>query len=68
MTRPEAQLAEVAARRAALVRLHRTCVPFEYERILPLGYSSRHHATKDLVRPCRAPRRPATSDANVRST
>ncbi len=37
MTHSKAQLAEVATRRTALIRLRRAGVPSEDERILPLG-------------------------------
>jgi Arc/MetJ-type ribon-helix-helix transcriptional regulator len=50
MPHSKAEQAEIAERRAQLVRLRRIGVPFDDERILSLGYSSRSHATKDLVR------------------
>ncbi|MFD3516349.1 hypothetical protein [Streptomyces sp. NPDC058657] len=50
MTASKAKQAEVATRRAALVRLRRAGIPFEDERILSLGYSSRTSASKDLIR------------------
>ncbi|MGW5529399.1 hypothetical protein [Streptomyces xanthochromogenes] len=50
MPAPKAQQAETAERRRELVRLRRMGVAFDDDRILSLGYSSRNHATKDLVR------------------
>ncbi|MET9436886.1 hypothetical protein [Streptomyces sp. NPDC006551] len=46
----KAHEAEVAERRAALVKLRRQAVPFDDQRILDLGYSSPGHASKDLIR------------------
>lgn len=50
MTASKAAQAEVADRRTKLVQLRREGIPFEDQRILDLGYSSRNHASKDLVR------------------
>ncbi|WP_329131515.1 hypothetical protein OG552_10400 [Streptomyces sp. NBC_01476] len=46
----KAKKAEVAERRAALIRLRRQGIPFEDPRILGLGYKSRTSATKDMIR------------------
>ncbi|MEU7435628.1 hypothetical protein AB0B07_33045 [Streptomyces sioyaensis] len=43
-------MAQVAARRAKLIKLARAGVDFGDERILALGYSSRSHASKDFTR------------------
>ncbi|MDX3232875.1 hypothetical protein [Streptomyces sp. ME19-01-6] len=50
MAHSKAQLAEVAARRAKLIKLRRACIPFDDPRILALGYSGPGDARKDLVR------------------
>ncbi|MEU9849247.1 hypothetical protein [Streptomyces sp. NPDC047985] len=42
--------AEIAERRAALIKLRRAGVPFDDPRILALGYTSRGAATKDFYR------------------
>ncbi|MEU3656419.1 hypothetical protein AB0E67_27155 [Streptomyces sp. NPDC032161] len=50
MPHPKAKMAEVAERRAKLIKLRRAGVPFEDPQILDLGYSSRGAATKDFYR------------------
>ena len=50
MAHSKAKLAEVAARRAKLIKLRRACIPFDDPRILALGYSGPGDARKDLVR------------------
>lgn len=50
MPHSKAKLAEVAGRRAQLIRLRRAGVPFDDQRILDLGYSSAGVARKDLIR------------------
>lgn len=46
----KAKKAEVAARRAKLIRLRCACVPFDDPQILGLGYKSRQAASKDMIR------------------
>lgn len=50
MPHPKAEMAEVAHRRAQLLRLRREGVRYDDERILSLGYSSASMARKDLTR------------------
>jgi hypothetical protein len=50
MSHNKAHLAEVAGRRAELIRLRREGVKFEDERIQSLGYTSRGDASKDFYR------------------
>jgi len=50
MGHTKAKLAEVAGRRAQLIRLRRAGVPFDDQRVLDLGYTSASAARKDLIR------------------
>lgn len=50
MPHPKAEMAEVAHRRAQLLRLRREGIRYDDERILNLGYSSASMARKDLNR------------------
>lgn len=50
MAKSKAEQAEVAARRVQLIRLRRQGISFDDPRVLALGYSSRGHASKDLIR------------------
>ncbi|MEU6016981.1 hypothetical protein ABZ826_23900 [Streptomyces sp. NPDC047515] len=50
MPHSKAKMAEVAERRATLIKLRRAGVPFEDPRILDLGYTTRGAATKDFYR------------------
>ncbi|MGW5697847.1 hypothetical protein ACWEWX_45630 [Streptomyces asiaticus] len=50
MAKSKAERAEVAERRTKLIQLRRAGVCFDDPRILALGYSSRQHASKDLIR------------------
>jgi multidrug efflux pump subunit AcrA (membrane-fusion protein) len=47
---PKAKQAEVADRRAQLVKLRLAGVRFDDDRILALGYASRQAASKDMIR------------------
>lgn len=46
----KAHQAEVAERRAALIKLRRQKIPFDDPRVLGLGYTSRQAASKDMIR------------------
>jgi len=50
MAKSKAEQADVAARRAALIRLRRAGVQFDDPRILALGYASPNAASKDMIR------------------
>lgn len=50
MAKSKAEQAEVDKRREQLIKLRRKKVPFDDQRILSLGYSSRQHASKDFYR------------------
>ncbi|MFD7867327.1 hypothetical protein [Streptomyces sp. NPDC059783] len=50
MSHSRAKAAEIAERRANLIKLRRAGVPFEDPRIMALGYSSRSAASKDFYR------------------
>ncbi|GAA2770286.1 hypothetical protein [Streptomyces showdoensis] len=60
-----AEQAEVAARRADLIRLRLRGVPFNDHRILDLGYASPGAASKDLIRALEAHRDDAAAEASV---
>ncbi|MFD7980198.1 hypothetical protein [Streptomyces sp. NPDC059071] len=60
-----AEQAEVAARRAELIRLRLRGVPFNDPRILGLGYASPQAASKDLIRALEANRDAAAAEASV---
>jgi hypothetical protein len=61
----KAELAEVAARRAELIRLRRAGVRFEDPRIMRLGYPSRQSATKDFKRALEERRDDQAAEASV---
>lgn len=61
----KAELAEVAARRAELIRLRRAGVRFEDPRIMGLGYGSRQSATKDFKRALEERRDDQAAEASV---
>lgn len=65
MSHPKAELAEVAERRANLIKLRRAGVRFEDPRILGLGYSSRGAATKDFKRALEERRDEQSAEASV---
>lgn len=65
MSASRADQAEVAARRAELIKLRRAGVPFEDPRILALGYKSRGAASKDLIRALRKRRDQQDAEASV---
>lgn len=65
MAHSKAELAEVAARRAELIRFRRAGVRFEDPRILNLGYSSRQHASKDFIRALEERRDDQAAEASV---
>jgi hypothetical protein len=50
MAASKAKMAEVAERRAQLIKLRRQGINFDDPRILALGYATRGAASKDLVR------------------
>lgn len=50
MAHSKAELAWIAERRKDLIKLRLEGVNFDDPRILALGYSSRNHASKDLIR------------------
>jgi hypothetical protein len=50
MSASKAQKAETAARRTKLIQLRLAGVPFDDPRVLGLGYKSRQHASKDMIR------------------
>lgn len=61
----KAELAEVAHRRAELIRLRRAGVRFEDPRIMGLGYGSRQAATKDFKRALEERRDDQAAEASV---
>ncbi|WP_030756579.1 hypothetical protein [Streptomyces sp. NRRL F-5135] len=65
MPASKAEQAEVAARRAELIRLRRAGVRFEDPRILALGYTSRGAATKDFIRAIEERRDEQAAEASV---
>lgn len=65
MAKSKAEQAEVAARRVDLIRLRREGVSFDDPRILALGYSSRGHASKDLIRALQERRDEQTAEVSV---
>ncbi|WP_228981246.1 hypothetical protein [Streptomyces sp. DH12] len=65
MPASKAQQAETAARRAQLIRLRRTGVPFDDERVLALGYASPGAASKDLIRALQERRDEQDAEASV---
>jgi hypothetical protein len=60
-----AHQADVADRRAKLIRLRRQAVPFDDDRILDLGYSSPGAARKDLIRALIANRDEEAAEVSV---
>lgn len=65
MAHTKAELAEVAARRAELIRLRRQGIRFEDERIQSLGYTSRQSASKDFIRALEERRDDQAAEASV---
>ncbi|MEU9703121.1 hypothetical protein [Streptomyces sp. NPDC047981] len=65
MPHSKAEQAEIAERRAQLIRLRRKGVPFDDDRILDLGYSSAGHATKDLIRALAQRRDDQAAEASI---
>lgn len=65
MPASKAHQADVAARRADLIRLRRKAVPFDDDRVLALGYNSAGAARKDLIRALKANRDDEAAEASV---
>ncbi|MGS2592137.1 hypothetical protein [Streptomyces hebeiensis] len=65
MPASKSEQAEVAARRAELIRLRRAGVRFEDPRILGLGYTSRGAASKDFIRAIEERRDEQAAEASV---
>ncbi|MEU6979583.1 hypothetical protein [Streptomyces sp. NPDC046371] len=65
MPHSKADQADIAARRAALIRLRQRGVPFNDARILDLGYATPGAASKDLIRALKAHRDDAAAEASV---
>lgn len=68
MAHTKAELAQVAARRAGLIRLRRQGVRYDDPRITGpdgLGYTSTRHASKDLVRALEEARNDQAAEASV---
>lgn len=65
MPHSKAHLAEVAARRAELIRLRRQGIKFEDPRIQSLGYTSRGDASKDFLRALEERRDDQAAEASV---
>lgn len=61
----KAEQAQVAERRAQLIRLRRAGVPFDDERILSLGYSSPGAASKDMIRALKQRRDEQAAEVSV---
>lgn len=61
----KAKLAEVADRRAKLIRLRLAGISFDDPRILALGYTSRQHASKDMIRALKERRDEQAAAASV---
>ncbi|MFD5899154.1 hypothetical protein [Streptomyces sp. NPDC060366] len=65
MAHSKAELAEVAKRRAELIRLRRQGIRFEDERIQSLGYTSRQSASKDFIRALEERRDDQAAEASI---
>lgn len=65
MPASKAHQADVAARRADLIRLRRQAVPFDDDRILSLGYASPGAARKDLIRALQSNRDAEAAEVSV---
>ncbi|MEU5660088.1 hypothetical protein ABZ802_31395 [Streptomyces sp. NPDC047737] len=65
MPTSKAAQAEIATRRAGLIRLRRQGVPYDDERITALGYTSVQHASKDLIRALQEARDREKAEASV---
>ncbi|MEV4975527.1 hypothetical protein [Streptomyces scopuliridis] len=65
MPHSRAELAEVAKRRANLIRLRRAGVAFDDPQIRDLGYKTRGHASKDLIRALQQNRDEEAAEAGV---
>ncbi|WP_331756588.1 hypothetical protein [Streptomyces decoyicus] len=65
MPHSKAEMAEVADRRAKLIRLRRQGIAYDDPRIVALGYSSRSVASKDLVRALEAARDEQSAEVSI---
>lgn len=65
MPTSKASQAEIATRRAKLIRYRREGVRYDDERIMSLGYSSVQHASSDLVRALKEARDNEKAEASV---
>ncbi|MFI1161375.1 hypothetical protein [Streptomyces sioyaensis] len=65
MPHTKAEMAEVAERRAKLIRLRRQGVAYDDPRILALGYSSRSAASKDLIRALETARDEQSAEVSI---
>jgi hypothetical protein len=65
MATSKAQAAETAERRTQLIRLRLSGVSFDDPRILALGYASRQHASKDMIRALKKRRNEQDAAASI---